>query len=79
MTTKSMKEILNECLNAGADVIMTQRLNQDPLESYFGHQQQHERYSDSPTVLMFADNVRSINCFRSNVTGANVRIDETHA
>ena len=79
MTTKSMKEILNECLNAGADVIMTRRLNQDPLESYFGHQRQHGRYSDSPTVLMFADNVRSINRFHSNVTGANVRIDETHA
>ena len=79
MTTKSMKEIVNVCLNAGANFIMTRRLNQDPLESYFGHQRQRGHYSDSPTVLMFAHNVRFINCFLSNVTGTNVQIDETHA
>ena len=40
MTTKSMKEIVNVCLNADANFIMTRRLNQDPLESCFGQQRQ---------------------------------------
>ena len=69
MTTSSMVEVIRLCLNAGAEFVMSRRINQDPLEAYFGHQRQRGRFCDARTALMFAHNVRSISCFRSNVTG----------
>ena len=75
MTTLSMIHLINDCLAAGADYVATRRLNQDPLESHFGHQRQRGRYCDAPTALNFAYNVRSINTFRSSVAGSNVQSD----
>lgn len=71
MTTKSIVDLIQEAFQQGADYVMTRRINQDPLESHFGHQRQRGRRSDAPTVLMFGYNVRAINTFRS-VPGSNV-------
>ena len=76
MTTISMVEVIRLCLNAGAEYVMSRRINQDPLEAHFGHQRQRGRFCDAPTALMFAHNVRSINCFRSNVSGSNVNVEK---
>ena len=76
MTTSSMVEVTRLCLYAGAKFVMTRRINQDPLEAHFKHQRQRGRFCDAPTALMFAHNVRSINCFRSNVTGSNVTFEK---
>ena len=76
MTTISMVEVIRLCLNAGAEYVMSRRINQNPLEAHFGHQRQRGRFCDAPTALMFAHNVRSINCFRSNVSGSNVNVEK---
>ena len=72
MTTKAMINLVEDCFSAGAKFVMTRRINQDPLESHFGHQRQRGRRSDAPTAPMFAYNVRAINCFRKSVIGSNV-------
>lgn len=81
MTTKSMVDLIRVMLDSGASFVTTRRLNQDPVESHFGHQRQKGRYSDAPNALMFGYNVRSINCFRSAVPepvmGSNVSEDYT--
>ena len=72
MSTCSIINVVNDCLREGAEYVCTRRLNQDPLESHFGHQRQRGRYCDAPTALAFAYNVRAIDTFRSPVIGSNV-------
>ena len=67
LTTKSMVALVRLVLQSGPSYVATRRLNQDPVESHFGHQRQRGRYCDAPTALTFGHNVRSINCFRSSV------------
>lgn len=72
MTTRSMVALIEDVLANDAEYVMTRRINQDPLESYFGHQRQRGRYNDAPTVSMFGYNSRSINCMRKEVKKSNV-------
>ena len=59
MTTRSIIYLINECLKDGADHVCSRRINQDPLESHFGHQRQRGRNCDASTEG-FAYNVRAI-------------------
>lgn len=63
MATKSMVAIIRETLAAGARFVLPRRINQDPLESYFGDQRQRGHRAGNPTVSMFSANARSLDLF----------------
>ena len=72
----SMSSMIKTALNAGAKYVLARRINQDPLESYFGHQRQRGRRHDAPTVGDFASNSKSLDILKhSNVTGSNVEVE----
>ena len=76
MTTKAMVDLIEDCFGNVIKFVVTQRINQDPLEIHFGQQRQRGWRCDAPTVSMFVYNVRSVNCLWSGVRGGNIIIDE---
>ena len=60
----------------GVRFLLTERFNQDSLESYFGKQQARGSYCDNPTVDQFFDNnnaLRIINQLHLDLPGSNIR------
>ena len=71
----SMSAIIKSSLNAGAKYVLARRINQDPLESYFGHQRQRGRHHDAPTVRDFASNSRYLDILKhTHIAGSNVHV-----
>ena len=76
----SMHAIVCATLNAGAEYVLARRINQDPLESYFGHQRQRGRRHDAPTVSAFASNAKSLDTLKHfviDIEGSNVQLDKS--
>lgn len=44
----------------GAKAVLSERFNQDPLESFFGKQRSHGGHNDNPTVRDFVYNTTSL-------------------
>ena len=71
----SMHAIVTGTLAAGAEYVLARRVNQDPLEAYFGHQRQRGRRYDAPTVSGFASNAKSLDTLKfANIEGSNVQL-----
>lgn len=67
----------------GVKLFLSERLTQDPLESFFGKQRQRGRGSDNPTVSQFLNSTASLRVqgslalqpFRGNSTRKRKPID----
>lgn len=59
IATKSMIALVKECLQMGAEYVLPRRINQDPLEAYFGMQRQRVARDEAPSVGLFSANARS--------------------
>ena len=68
IASKSMVALVRETLGAGAAYVLPRRLNQDPLESYFGAQRQRGFRAGNPTACMFSYNARSLDLLKTNKT-----------
>ena len=60
ISCRSMHAIVTGTLAAGAEYVLARRINQDPLEGYFGQQRQRGRRYDAPTVSAFASNAKTL-------------------
>ena len=55
----------------GVTVFLSNRICQDPLENFFGHQRQRGRVNENPNVAEFLKNAQALRVF--NMTCATVR------
>ena len=63
MALNSIKELtLHVCIDLGFDFFLTRRLNQDPLENYFGIIRQKNGFNSNPTCLGFSHSFKIIQC-----------------
>lgn len=57
----------------GVKVFLSEKLNQDPLEKFFGCQRQRGRVNENPTAAEFVKNTQSLRVINSicvnNITG----------
>lgn len=60
IATLSMVEIVKLTLESGARYVLPRRINQDPLEAYFGRQREKASRTRNPTVSMFISNDKGI-------------------
>ena len=73
ISTLSMVSLIKEALLCGADYVLARRINQDPLEAFFGYQRQRGGRGEAPTVREFSSNARNFNALRCCVVaGSNV-------
>ena len=56
ITVNSHVEIIKFLLAEGFKYVLTERLMQDVIEDYFGHQREKGRRSDNPTAQQFGCN-----------------------
>ena len=75
ISSLSMVSLVKEVLKEGADYVLVRRINQDPLEAYFGQQRAKNHRCDAPTVKSFGSNVRIIDIGKSSVSGSNVTLN----
>lgn len=78
IATKSIVAITRLCLDMGAEFVIPRRINQDPLEAYFGYQRQKVSRGDTPSVSLFSATARSAEVFRlpvGKIKGANVAFE----
>ena len=69
----SMAAIIQECLDLGAEYVLPRRINQDPLESFFGYQRQRVSRGDTPCVALFSATARSSEALKiTAISGSNV-------
>ena len=74
----------------GVSYVLTERFNQDPLESFFGKQRMRGGYNDNPNVKTFLKNTQSLrvqgsvalkpmrgNCRRSKGKENTIAVDST--
>ena len=64
IASKSMIAIVKKCLSMGADYVLPRRVNQDPLEAFFGYQRQKVSRGDTPSQMVFSATARSAEAFR---------------
>ena len=65
-TVRSFIEIINIAFTIpGVDVFLSERLCQDPLESFFGCQRQRGGTSENPNVLEFCKNTQALRVINS--------------
>ena len=60
----------------GVDFILSAKLNQDPLEEFFGKQRAIGRRADNPTVKQFLDNTATLHVVKTagvSITKGNVK------
>ena len=60
----------------GVKSFLSERIQQDPLEKYFGRQRQRGRVNENPTVAQFLKNdqaLRIINSINLDVVSGNTR------
>ena len=73
---RSMHVIVPSTLAAGAEYVLARRINQDPLEAYFGQQRQRGRRYDAPTVSAFARNAKTLDTVKfADIKGSNVKLN----
>lgn len=71
----SMAAIIEECQAMGAEYVLPRRINQDPLESFFGYQRQKVSRGDTPSVGLFCATARSSEAFKLDcIVGSNVQL-----
>ena len=76
ISCRSMHAIVTGTLAAGAEYVLARRINQDPLEAYFGQQRQRGRRYDAPTVSAFASNAKTLDTAKfSDIKGSNVKLN----
>ncbi|XP_070567945.1 uncharacterized protein [Ptychodera flava] len=76
MTVKSCVDLSRYLLGRpGVHCVLSEKFNQDPLESYFGNQRQMRGGNEAPSVLQFCQNANALRLKSSHllaVRGANV-------
>nr|XP_006814578.1 PREDICTED: uncharacterized protein LOC102809400 [Saccoglossus kowalevskii] len=77
MTVNSFVDVTKYLLSQpGVVFILSEKFNQDPLESYFGNQRQMKGGNEAPSVLQFGYCANALRMKTSNllrVRGSNVR------
>ena len=82
LTVYSVIEATQFLLQEGMDFVLTERLCQDALKEYFGHQRKLGRQNDNPDIQAFGYNnnairiQRQVSCQSGNTRG---RKDRTRA
>ena len=73
VSTLSMVALVKESLQSGASYVLARRINQDPLEAFFGYQRRRGGRGEAPTIRTFSSNARNFDVMRCNVVaGSNV-------
>ena len=73
VSTLSMVALVNESLQSGAAYVLARRINQNPLEAFFGYQRRRGGCGEAPTIRTFSSNARNFDALRCNiVAGSNV-------
>ena len=73
VSTLSMVALVKESLQSGAAYVLARRINQDPLEAFFGYQRRRGGCGEAPTIRTFSSNARNFDALRCNiVAGSNV-------
>ena len=75
ISSLSMVSLVKEVLKEGADCVSARRINQDPLEAYFGQQRAKNHRCDALTIKSFGSNARIIDIGKSSVSGSNVTLN----
>ena len=76
VSTLSMVALVKESLQSGAlgaNYVLARRINQDPVEAFFGYQRRRGGSGEAPTIRTFWSNARSFDALLCNVVaGSNV-------
>ena len=71
-----MHAIVTGTLAAGAEYVLARRINQDPLEAYFGQHRRRGRRYDAPTVSAFASTAKTLDTVKfADIMGSNVKLN----
>ena len=74
ISCRSRHAIVTGTLAAGAEYVIARRINQDPLEAYFGQQRQRGRRYDAPSVSAFASNAKTLDTVKfADIKGSNIK------
>ena len=69
----SMSAVVKKCLSSGASYVLARRVNQDPIEAFFGYQRRRGGRGEAPTIRAFSSSARNFDVLRcSAVPGGNV-------
>ena len=75
VSTLSIVALVKEVLLNGAKYVLARRINQDPLEAFFGYQRRIGGRVEVPSVRTFSSNARNFDVLRCNVVaGSNVEL-----
>ena len=74
ISSLAISSLVKVVLQAGAEYVLARRINQDPLEAYFGQQRRKGWRSDAPTVSLFGNNARNIDICKELI-GSNVILE----
>ena len=73
VSTLSIVAFVKESLQSGVAYVLARRINQDPLEAFFGYQRRRGGCGEAPTIRTFSSNARNFDALRCNiVAGSNV-------
>ena len=75
ISSLSMVAIVREILQEGAAYVLGRKVNQDPLETYFGQQRSKGSRNENPTVQLFGSNARILDVTKRSTDGSNVVLD----
>ena len=75
ISSLSMVAIVREILQEGAAYVLGRRVNQDPLEAYFGQLRSKGFRNENPTVQLFGSNARILDVAKRSTDGSNVVLD----
>ena len=75
ISSLSMVAIVREILQEGAAYVLGRRVNQDPLEAYFGQQRSKGFRNENPTLQLFGSNARILDVAKRSTDGSNVVLD----
>ena len=71
--TLSMVALVKESLQSDATYVLARRINQEPLEAFFGYQRRRGGCEEAPTIRTFSSNARIFDALRCDiVAGSNV-------
>ena len=69
----SMSAVVKECLSSRASYVLARRVNQDPIEAFFGYQLRRGGRRKAPTIRAFSSSAQNFDVLRcSAVPGGNV-------
>ena len=75
ISSLSMVAIVRDILQEGAAYVLGRRVNQDPLEVYFGQRRSKDFRNENPTVQLFGSNARILDVAKRSTDGSNVVLD----